>query len=122
MSLKISWINFPQYKVNRITLNEFYHLFWIFFDIFKSENKAVIMRAQKFRQAEAKKQLEKRFEIDNETSKRLEFDRAVMEKKIELGFFKLDKSQQVFYTQMLEKKRLDDLELKKSYSFYFLIK
>lgn len=80
------------------------------------------MRAQKFRQAEAKKQLEKRFEIDNETSKRLEFDRAVMEKKIELGFFKLDKSQQVFYTQMLEKKRLDDLELKKSYSFYFLIK
>lgn len=80
------------------------------------------MRAQKFRQTEAKKQLEKRFEIDNETSKRLEFDRAVMEKKIELGFFKLDKSQQVFYTQMLEKKRLDDLELKKSYSFYFLIK
>ena len=80
------------------------------------------MRAQKFRQAEAKKQLEKRFEIDIETSKRLEFDRAVMEKKIELGFFKLDKSQQVFYTQMLEKKRLDDLELKKSYSFYFLIK
>ena len=85
-------------------------------------DKSTATRAKAFREEESRKQYFQQFNIQNDTSERIEFDKAVLQKKIEMGFYRLEKSQQLFFTQMMEKKRLDDHEIIKASSLHFIIK
>ena len=79
-------------------------------------------RAKKFRENEQKKQYQQQLMAETGGEQTSEFNRKVLEKKIAMGFYKLDKQQRVHFEQMLEAKRLQDLEIVKASSLYFLIK
>ena len=80
-------------------------------------------KAQKFRENEQKKQLQQQLMAQSGGDEQeSDFNRKVIEKKIAMGFYKLDKQQRVHFERMLEAKRLEELEITKGSSLNFLIK
>ena len=88
----------------------------------QSAEKSRATKAQKFREEEARKQYRQQFSIETSTTDRIEFEKTLLQKKIDMGFYRLDKQQQNFFTNMLEAKRKSELEIKKASSLHFLIK
>jgi translation initiation factor IF-2 len=89
---------------------------------FQATKKSLAEKAKKFRELEARKQFEMQYNIDNDSSENLEFDKEIMRRKVEKGYYRLSTVQRAHLDLMIQAKKLEALEIQKEKSFQFLVK